>query len=61
MGQARTNRRYRKRMAANNSHLSGPGVPRYGKQKDAASKLRRIALDRAKAAKTGRSYGFGSN
>jgi hypothetical protein len=47
-------------MAMNNAHLSGMGIPRYGRQKSAEAKLRRIALDRAKAAKTGRSYGFGS-
>jgi len=43
----------------NNAHLSGMGVSRYGTQKSADARAKREALDRAKAAREGRSYGFG--
>lgn len=47
-------------MAMNSAHLSGMGVPRYGRQKSAEARAKRAALDKAKAFKTGRSYGFKS-
>lgn len=60
MGQANTNARRRRQMAMNNAHLSGPGVSRYGRIKSAEARIRREAWDRAKAAREGRSYGYGS-
>lgn len=53
MSQARTARRRRRQMANNNSHLSGMGVPRYGRVKDRDAQARRLARKKAKWAKTG--------
>ena len=58
MSQARTNRRYAKRMKMGNAHLSGLGVSRFAKQRSAAAFVNRQARARAKAAKQGRSFGY---
>lgn len=58
MSQARTNRRYAKRMRQDNNHLSGMGVPKYAKQGTGASKAARLARAKAKAVRLGRTFGF---
>lgn len=60
MGQARTNRRRRRQLKMNNAQWSGMGISRYGRIKSAEARVRRIALDKLKAAREGRSYGFGT-
>ena len=47
-------------MKMDNAHLSGPGVSRYARTKSADARMRRIAFDKQKAAREGRSFGYGS-
>lgn len=47
-------------MVMNNAHLSGMGVPRYGRQKSAVARAKRAELDKAKAFREGRTYGYKS-